>query len=271
MIMYAVSVGCSVGDIFIAGILPGLLYCGCLGVLAFIRCKRRNYPLAPKATWKVRGAANFRAILALMMPVIILGGIYGGIFTATEAAVVAVVYGLIVGTVIYRELRWKELKDIFLDSAAMAGSLLCMIGIANLFGYVITRERVPQELTSFFMTVINSKITFLLIVNVLFLIIGCIMNTGPAIVVLAPMLAPVAKAYGIDLIHFGVLMIMNCAIGMITPPFGLCLFVISSISKEKFMRVFKETVPCLIVMIGVLVIVTYWSPLSLLLLRIVKS
>lgn len=271
MIMYAVSVGCSVGDLFIGGILPGLLYCGGLAILAIFRCKKRNYPLEPKTTWGQRGTATIQAVLALMMPVIILGGIYGGIFTATEAAVVAVVYGLIVGIFIYRELRWKELKSIFLDSAGMAGSLLCMIGIANLFGYVLTRERVPQELTEFFMTVISSKITFLLIVNILFLIIGCIMDTGPAIIVLAPILAPVALAYGIDVIHFGVIMIMNCAIGMITPPFGLCLFVITSISKEKFMNVFKKTVPCMLVMLAVLMVVTYWPPLTMTLVGMMQA
>lgn len=165
-----------------------------------------------------------------MMPVIILGGIYGGIFTATEASVVAVVYGLIVSVLIYRELKWEDLKRIFLESASMAGGILCLLGVANVFGYVLARERIPQAITAFFMGITDNKIAFLLIVNILFLIIGMIMDTSPAIIILAPMLAPVATAYGIDLIHFGVMMILNCAIGMATPPFGLSLFVITEIS-----------------------------------------
>lgn len=270
MIIYCVTVGASVGSCFVGGILPGILYCGGLIVLAVVRCKRAGYQPEPKQTWSQRGRAFADAILALMMPVIILGGIYGGFFTATEASVIAVVYGLTVGIGIYRELSLKDLKNIFLESASMAGGLLCLLGVANVFGYVLARERIPQAITSFFMGITDNKILFLLIVNILFLIIGMIMDTSPAIIILAPMLAPVATAYHIDLVHFGVMMILNCAIGMASPPFGLSLFVITEISGAKFLNICKKAVPCFVVMILVLLLVAYVEPLSMTLVRIMS-
>ena len=271
MVIYCVTVGASVSDCFVGGILPGVVYCVALLILAVARCKRAGYLPSPRCTWKERGQSLWKALLPLMMPVIILGGIYGGIFTATEASVVAVVYGFIVSVMIYRELKWSDLKRIFLESATMAGGLLCLLGVANVFGYVLARERIPQAITTFFMGVTDNKIAFLLIVNVLFLIIGMIMDTSPAIIILAPMLAPVATAYGIDLIHFGVMMIVNCAIGMATPPFGLSLFVITEISGAKFLSICKKMIPCFIVMIGILLVVTFFEPLTTMLIDLMKA
>lgn len=271
MVIYCVTVGASVSDCFIGGIIPGVIYCMALLVLAVFRCKRANYTIAPKASWRERGRAFVNAILPLMMPVIILGGIYGGLFTATEASVVAVVYGLLVSILVFREMSFADYKRVFLNSAETAGGLLCLLGVANVFGYVLARERIPQMLTDFFMTITDSKITFLIIVNLLFIIIGMIMETSPAIIILAPMLAPVATAYGIDLIHFGVMMIMNCAIGMASPPFGLSLFVIAGISGAKFLDVCKKMVPCFVVMIIVLLSVSFVEPLSMFLVNMMKT
>lgn len=268
MIVYCISVGAgiSVGDCFVAGFIPGIIYCVALMVLAYFRCKKHHYHGTTKATAQERWAAFKGAILPLLMPVIILGGIYGGIFTATEASVIAVVYGLIVSTLILHELKWKQLFTIIRDSAMSAGGLLLLLGAANVFGVILTRERIPQLITGFFLEFIDNKFTFLLIVNILFLILGMFMEAGPAIIILAPLLAPVAAAYGISLIHFGIIMIMNLAIGMASPPFGLSLFVITDISGCKFARICKEMVPCFIVMILVLMLVTYCEPLSMFLL-----
>lgn len=271
MVIYCVTVGASVSSCFVGGIIPGVVYCGALLVLAVFRCKHAGYQPSPKCSWSQRGRALYEAILPLMMPVIILGGIYGGIFTATEASVVAVVYGLIVSVGIYRELKLNDLKRIFLESASMAGGLLCLLGVANVFGYVLARERIPQAITTFFMGITDNKIMFLLIVNILFLIIGMIMDTSPAIIILAPMLAPVATAYGIDLIHFGVMMILNCAIGMASPPFGLSLFVITEISGSKFLTICRKMVPCFLVMLVVLMLVTYCEPLTTVLINLMNS
>lgn len=269
MIVYCISVGAgiSVGDCFVAGFIPGVLYCVALMILAYFRCKKHHYHGAVKATGKERWEAFKGAVLPLLMPVIILGGIYGGIFTATEASVIAVVYGLIVSTAVLRELKWKQLLTIIRDSAMSAGGLLLLLGAANVFGVILTRERIPQLITGFFLEFIDNRFTFLLIVNILFLILGMFMEAGPAIIILAPLLAPVASAYGINLVHFGVIMIMNLAIGMASPPFGLSLFVITDISGCKFVRICKEMIPCFIVMIGVLMLVTYFEPLSMFLLN----
>ena len=270
MVIYCVTVGASVGTCFIAGVIPGILYCMSLVVLAVVRCRKAGYETLPKKSWSERGKATLQGIIPIMMPVIILGGIYGGVFTATEASVVACVYGLLVSLLIFREMTFKDYLRVFLESAATAGGLLCLLGVANSFGYVLARERIPQMLTSFFMNVTNSKISFLLIVNVLFLVIGMIMETSPAIIILAPMLTPVAQAYGISLIQFGVMMIMNCAIGMATPPFGLSLFVITNISKAPFINVVKRMIPCFIIMIIVLLLITYIPGLSMFLPSLMK-
>lgn len=266
MIVYCISVGggISVGDCFMAGIIQGIIYCAALAVLAIIRSKKHHYHGTVKATGKERWEAFKGAILPLMMPVIILGGIYGGFFTATEASVVAAVYGLVASTLILREISWKETFQIIKDSAKTAGGLLLLLGAANVFGVILTRERIPQLVTGLFLELIDSKFAFLLIMNVLFLILGMFMEAGPIIIILAPLLAPVAQAYGVDLVHFGVIMIMNLAIGMASPPFGLSLFVITDISGCKFLNICKQMLPCFAVMIAVLLFITYCEPLVLL-------
>lgn len=266
MIVYCISVGggISVGDCFMAGIIPGVIYCAALAVLAVVRSKKNNYHGTKRATAKECLHAFKEALLPLMMPVIILGGIYSGLFTATEASVVAAVYGLVASTLILREISWKETFEIIKNSAKTAGGLLLLLGAANVFGVILTRERIPQLVTGLFLELISSKFMFLLIMNVLFLILGMFMEAGPIIIILAPLLAPVAKVYGVDLVHFGVIMIMNLAIGMASPPFGLSLFVITDISGCKFLNICKQMFPCFAVMILVLLLITYCEPLVLL-------
>lgn len=266
MIVYCISVGggISVGDCFMAGIIPGVIYCAALAVLAVVRSKKNNYHGTKRATAKECLHAFKEALLPLMMPVIILGGIYSGLFTATEASVVAAVYGLVASTLILREISWKETFEIIKNSAKTAGGLLLLLGAANVFGVILTRERIPQLVTGLFLELISSKFMFLLIMNVLFLILGMFMEAGPIIIILAPLLAPVAKVYGVDLVHFGVIMIMNLAIGMASPPFGLSLFVITDISGCKFLNICKQMLPCFAVMILVLLLITYCEPLVLL-------
>lgn len=266
MIVYCISVGggISVGDCFVAGIIPGVIYCAALAVLAVVRSKKNNYHGTKRATAKECLHAFKEALLPLMMPVIILGGIYSGLFTATEASVVAAVYGLVASTLILREISWKETFEIIKNSAKTAGGLLLLLGAANVFGVILTRERIPQLVTGLFLELISSKFMFLLIMNVLFLILGMFMEAGPIIIILAPLLAPVAKVYGVDLVHFGVIMIMNLAIGMASPPFGLSLFVITDISGCKFLNICKQMLPCFAVMILVLLLITYCEPLVLL-------
>jgi len=266
MIIYCVTVGASVGDAFIAGVIPGVIFCAALAAAAYIRSKKRGYVGGRKYSAGEKLNAFREAILPLLMPVIILGGIYGGVFTATEAAVVAVVYGLVVSVFVFRELKFSDMKRIFRESAVMAGGLLLLIGAANLFGMVLTRERIPALITELFLQISTNKYLFLLIVNILFLLIGMVMESSPAIIIMAPLLAPVATYFGIDLIHFGVIMIVNLAIGMASPPFGLSLFVIVEIAKTRFINVVRNMAPYFAVLIGVLLLITYIDKFSLLLL-----
>ena len=203
------------------------------------------------------------AILAILMPVIILGGIYGGIFTPTEAAVVAVVYGLIVGVFIYQEIKFKDLIEIFSSSVVVSAVIMFIIAGASIFGYYLTRARVPREITEVMLGVTDNWIIALLIINVLLLFVGTFLETSAAIIILTPILVPIVSALGIDLVHFGIIMIFNLAIGFITPPVGINLFVAANIAGTKFESLVKAIIPFIIVMILDIIIISFIPQISL--------
>ena len=203
------------------------------------------------------------AILAILMPVIILGGIYGGIFTPTEAAVVAVVYGLIVGVFIYKEIKFKDLIEIFSSSVVVSAVIMFIIAGASIFGYYLTRARVPREITEVMLGVTDNWIIALLIINVLLLFVGTFLETSAAIIILTPILVPIVSALGIDLVHFGIIMIFNLAIGFITPPVGINLFVAANIAGTKFESLVKAIIPFIIVMILDIIIISFIPQISL--------
>ncbi|SEA79442.1 C4-dicarboxylate transporter, DctM subunit [Thalassobacillus cyri] len=263
LVLYGVTAGVSISDLFIAGIIPGVLVVGSLILLVFFISLKEGYGGGEAYTFKDFIKAFGDAVLALMMPVIILGGIYGGIFTATEAAVVAVVYGLIIGVFIYREIKLPDLSEIFASSVVISAVIMFIIAGASAFGYYLTRERIPAELTEAMLGVTNNWIVALLIINLLLIFVGVFLETSAAIIILTPILVPIATAMGIDLTHFGIIMIVNLAIGFITPPVGVNLFVAANIAGTKFESLIRAIIPFIIIMVVDVLIVSFLPFLSL--------
>ncbi len=240
MVIYAVMSGVSIAGIFAAGFMPGILIGLLLMTANYCISKRKGYrgeavELSAATLWK----AFKEAFLSLLMPVIILGGIYSGIFTPTEAAGVAVVYGFVIGMFVYREIKWRELKGIFIDSAVMSAVCVIILAMASPFGWVITLENIPVKMAEWMSSYLTTPFIFLLFINILLLVLGCFMSSMAALVILTPILLPIVKSLGIDLIHFGIIMVINLEIGMMTPPFGVNLFVACGIAKigiEKISR-----------------------------------
>ncbi|MDW7675202.1 MAG: TRAP transporter large permease, partial [Bacillota bacterium] len=263
LVLYGIGGGVSIGDLFLGGFGPGILIGISLMTVAYFISKKEGYGNEKPATLSEIGAAFKDAYLALLMPIIILGGIYSGVFTPTEAAVVAVVYGFVVGTLIYKELNWKNLNEILTASVITTAIIMFIIGSAALFGLVLTRERIPQEIATWLLSISNSPWVILMMINVFLLIIGTFMETAAAIIILTPILVPIILAAGIDPVHFGIIMITNLGIGLVTPPIGINLYVASNIAGAKMEMVIKRTVPFLIAMIISLVLITYVPQISL--------
>lgn len=250
MILYGVATGTSVTTMFIGGILPGIMIGLTLMGVAYFISKKEGYKGVTDGeeimtVWE----GLKKSFFALLMPFIILGGIYGGIFTCTEAAAVAVFYGLLCGGLIYRELKLSDLKEILMSTVHQATMVLLIIGNASLFGYILGVMRVPDAVANFFVSVSSNWIVFMLLVNILLFFVGMIFEASPAILILGPILAPIAVSYGIDPIHFGVVMIVNLAVGMVTPPVGLNLYVTCAIAKLKIEELAVRLIPFLVCLI----------------------
>lgn len=241
MITYAVLAEVSVGALFAAGILPGIILGVGLMVVNYFVCKRKKMGIIEKKrlTFKVFWDALKESFLALMMPVIILGGIYGGLFTPTEAACVAVVYGLIVGIFVYKEIKWDTLRKILVDASVMAATALLIMCMVDGFNWVLTITHVPQILSDFIVANFATKYSFVAALSILMLILGCLMSANAAIIILTPICAPIAVRMGFDPIQLGVIMIVLLNIGCVTPPYGVHMFIASGITKTPVNKMFK--------------------------------
>lgn len=265
LVLYGVSAGVSVSSLFIAGILPGILIGLSLMVVAYFISWKEGYGAEVERTklWK-----SFKeAILALLMPVIILGGIYGGFFTPTEASVVAVVYGFIIGVFVYKQINLQTLREMLVSSVVTTSVILFIIGSASIFGMVLTREQVPQSIATLLSESNLSPIIILLLVNLLLLVVGTFMETIAAIIILTPILLPVVMQIGIDPIHFGIIMTANLAIGLITPPVGVSLFVGARVGNTKFEPLVRAVIPFMLMMIVSIVIITFIPQLSMIFIK----
>ena len=263
MILYGVSAEVSIGELFIAGFGPGILI-GC-SLMFFVWCwsKYKGYGKLDHVGRMTFSHASKEAALALMMPVIILGGIYGGVFTPTEAAVVAVFYALIVGLFIYKEIKLSDLFPIFKKSVISSAVIMFIIANAGLFSFLITRAGVPEAIGDFLKANLTSPAMFLLGVNAALFIIGMFIETSASIIVLAPILAPVAIKFGVDPVHFGTIMVVNLALGMITPPFGVNLFAACTVAKISLDQIIRELIPFVLVILCCLMVITYVPQVSL--------
>ena len=262
-VVYASITGVSIADMFMAGIVPGILMGVALVIVVMVEARRKGIqPAQKKATAKERWDAFKDAFWGFLMPVIILGGIYGGIFTPTEAAAVSVVYGLFVGMVIYREVKLKDLFDICVDSAKTTGGIMLIVACASLFSYVCTKFGIADAASALLGSIAHNQFTFLLIVNIIFLIAGCFIDANSAMYIFIPVMLPVCKALGYDVVAFGVMATVNLAIGQVTPPVGVNLFVAIGIKIKKGMEVTlqeisKAVMPMLAACVAVLLVVTY--------------
>ena len=264
MVMFCVATGVSVGAMFMGGVIPGLLIGVSLCLYSSLYSKKHKYINAEAApfSWGNVGRSLADGIWALLVPVIILGGIYGGIFTPTEAAAVAVAYGLIVGLFVYRDLKAKDLYRIFGSAALTTATIMVILGTATTFGRILTLERIPTMIADFFESVAKGPIMLLILINILLLIVGCFMETNAAIIILAPIFLPIVESMGINPVHFGIVMVVNLAIGFVTPPLGVNLFVACNVANAKLEEICKGILPILGVMIVDLLLITYVEPLS---------
>ncbi|WP_433693438.1 TRAP transporter large permease [Herbaspirillum seropedicae] len=263
MVMYSVSTNTSVGKLFMAGVVPGLLLAFLLGVTTWFLARKNNYPRLKKATWAERAAAFRKSGWGLFLIVIVMGGIYTGVFTPTEAAAMAAVYAFFIAVFVYKDLTLKQVPKVLLDSASMSAMLLYIITNAVLFSFLVTSENIPQAMAAWITDSGLGPITFLLVVNILLLLAGNVMEPSSIVLILAPILFPVAMKLGIDPVHFGILIVVNMEVGMCHPPVGLNLYVASGITKMGITELTIAVMPWLLTMLGFLVLVTYWPALSL--------
>ncbi len=263
MVMYAVATNTSVGQLFIAGIIPGLFLATMLGLTTWWRARKNNYPRQPAASWTERLRAFRDSAWGLLLIVVVIGGIYTGVFTPTEAAAMSAVYAFIVAVFIYKDLPLSRVPKVLLDSANMSAMLLYIITNAVMFSYLMTSEQIPQVLAQWMIDKGLGVIAFLLVVNVLLLLAGNVMEPSSIVLIMAPILFPVAMKLGIDPVHFGIMMVVNMEVGMCHPPVGLNLYVASGITKMGITELTIAVWPWLLTMLVFLVIVTYWPALSI--------
>lgn len=266
MVIYGLVAGVSIGDLFMAGFLPGLLIGVSLMITVVVVARIKGFDRMEDQTLKAWRSSLFKAFkesfFALLMPFIILGGIYLGWFTPTEASVVAVVYGLVIGMFIYRELHWKQLLPIFAKSMIATSLVMLIVGYAAIFGYVLTIEQVPQNLGKAIAGISTSVIVFMLIVNVFLFVVGTLLEATVTIILVAPILAPVAAALGIDPIHFGIVMIVNVAIGMLTPPVAVNLVVACKIANLRMSQLTRPVCLYLVVLTIDVLVISYVPAIS---------
>lgn len=263
MVMYSVTTNTSVGKLFMAGVVPGLMLAFLLGLTTWFLARKHNYPRMPKSSWGERWVAFRRSAWGLLLIVIVMGGIYSGAFTPTEAAAMAAVYAFVISVYVYKDLKLKQVAKVLLDSAAMSAMLLYIITNAVLFSFLMTSENIPQNMAAWISDQGLGVIGFLLVVNILLLIAGNFMEPSSIVLIMAPILFPVAMKLGIDPVHFGILIVVNMEVGMCHPPVGLNLYVASGITKMGISELTVAVMPWLLTMLGFLLLVTYVPQISL--------
>ncbi|MGE4584549.1 MAG: TRAP transporter large permease [Sphaerochaeta sp.] len=269
LIIYGSVASVSVTQLFMGGVIPGLLMAVALMVLVLIFAIRRKYE---RTTFSLRLLVKqfFASVLSIITPLIILSGFTFGLFTPTEASSVAVAYALVISLLVYRTLDWKSFKKCLLESAITSANTLFIIGTSMLFSYVLIKEGVSAQIADYILGISDSPVVILLVINMLLLVLGMFMEPGAILTLMLPVLLPIVKALGIDLVHFGVVMVLNLMIGQVTPPFGVCLFIISDVSKISLNRMYKAILPFIIPLVIVLFLCTFvptlvtWLPSILL-------
>ena len=257
MIIYAMLSGASIGKLFMGGMVPGVLLALLLGIYVGFISYKRNYPAGVIMSRRDFGIATLKALPALLTVIILLGGIYTGVCTPTEAGALASAYAILISALIYRTMGPAKLWKVIKQSAANTATLALLTGTSMLFSYIISREQVSQAIAEAVLGITDNKYIFLLVVNIVFLLLGCIMDVSTIQLVFVPMILPLVKLMGIDLVHFGVIICFNMMIGLSTPPFGMLLVIVAGIGKCKMAGVIREIIPMVAIMIGLLLVLTY--------------
>jgi C4-dicarboxylate transporter DctM subunit len=268
MIIYGLLTNTSIAALFLGGFLPGLVMGATVLGATYWMARREGLPVEAQFSLRETGVALRRSFWALMMPAIIMGGILFGIFTVTEAAVVAVVYGFLVAMFIYRDLDWSDLPRILIDSSVTTGAVMLVVGMAAIFAWLLTSEQVPLKVAEGLSAISSNPWFFLLLVNVSYIVIGCVFEVTAALIMTVPILLPVALSYGVDPVHLGIVVTANMGIGLVTPPVGVCLYVACGISGAPIESVTRPLAPFLAVMIGTLLVITYLPEITLFLPRV---
>ena len=263
LVLYGVSTNSSIGNLFLAGVMPGVVLSAMLGAVTFVIAKRRGYPRMAKASWGERLRAFRESAWGLFLVVMVIGGIYAGIFTPTEAAATAAVYAFVIAVFVYKDLKLSDVPRVLLASANMSAMLLYIITNAVLFSFLMTSENIPQTMAAWLIAKNFSPLVFLLVVNIILLIAGNVMEPSSILLIMAPILFPIAIKLGIDPIHFGIIMAVNMEVGLCHPPVGLNLYVASGIAHMGISELTIAVMPWLLTMLAFLVLVTYWPALSL--------
>ncbi len=257
MILYALVSDTSIGYLFLGGVIPGLLLAGAQMLIVARDARRENFPVEPPTPLRQLPGITWAALPTLMMPVVLLGGIYSGVTTPTEAAAVAAAYALLISTLLYRSVSWRDFYRSVLESARTSASIGMLIAGALVFNYVVTVENIPDTLRIWLQSWNLSPLGFLILVNILLLLLGCLLEGTTILLVIVPVLVPAAKALGIDMVHFGVMAVINIMLGLITPPYGLLLFVMSRIANVPIRDIVRDTLPFLFAMMAALALITF--------------
>jgi len=258
MVIYGVVAGASIGQLFAAGFIPGLLMALALMVMVAFYARRYKYPRDQAFRFAILGRSFIHAFLSLLTPVIIVGGILSGAFTPTEAAIAACVWALILGLFVYRTLTLRRFLKVSLDTIETTAVVLFIVAAASIFAWILTSNRVPELFAALILGVSENPIIVLLLINLILLVVGCFMETVAAITILVPVLLPIAVHVGVDPVHFGVIMVLNLMLGLLTPPVGMVLYVLSRVSKVPFERCVTATAPFLIPLFLVLMVITFF-------------
>ncbi len=263
LIVYASITDLSVSKLFVGSVIPGILLASGLIIYALFYGRKHDLPAHPKKKPKEIALTFINGIWALFMPVIILGGIFGGVFTPTESAAVAVVYSLTVSLFIYKDMKFNEIFSVFVEGTIATASILVLVGLSKASSYIVTTSGLPQQVLEGFSAITSSKVVILLLMNLLFLVIGMLMEANAAIIMMTPILMPLLSAFGIDPLQFGIIMSFNLCIGLVTPPVGICLLMTNQIAQASFVQTLKSILPLLLLSVVVLMLVTFVPQLTL--------
>ena len=255
MVLYGVIANVSIGQLFLGGLVPGVLCALALMVMVYLVALHRDYPRDPKSTMSEIGALFWKSLPALLTPLVIIGGIFSGYFSPTEAAAVTVLYAILIDLVFYRELTWRRLWDAAYETTVTSASIATIVAGVSLLSFIFAREQAPQEVAQFFLSIADSPLMFLIAVNVMIFVLGCFIEALVILLVIVPILVPVAAGFGIDPIHFGIIVILNLMISIMTPPMGMALFVVSQVGNIPYQRLARAILPWLLPPIAVLILV----------------